>query len=108
LAGPHLISAQDGRTGQSAYLNIQVYPNGAPATRSNQLALSTHLLTFHAVAGQADPAEQRVTLTNTSNARLDWTAIAIADHNLSWLVIDNAKTGGRLDVKGTDTIGIGA
>ncbi len=109
LAGEHLISAQDSRTGQNAYLTIQVHPNGPVATTSSALALSVQgqpapQLTFQAVVGQGDSAKKDITLTNTSGAPLQWTATASVDHDLSWLMIDN--TNGHLAINGTDTIGV--
>ncbi len=106
LAGTRLISAQDSRTGLSAYLYIQVGVPGKPMTTSNKLALSVSELKFKAVIGQAYPGQQRVTLTNTSGAVLQWAATAIVENNLSWLVIDDNQTSGSLNISGTDSIGI--
>src|SRR5205085_1780603 len=53
-----------------------------------------------------NPDQQRVTLTNTSGAVLQWAATAIVDNNLSWLVIDDNHTSGNLHISGTDSIGI--
>jgi hypothetical protein len=107
-AGAHLILAQDSRTGQNAALNIVVSIVGTPVTTSDKLALSVSALKFKAVTGQGNPAQQRVTLTNTSGAVLQWAAIASADNSLSWLVIDDNHTSGSLAISGTDTIGISA
>lgn len=109
--GAHLISAEDSRTKQSVYLNIEVGLAGTPVRTSSELGLSSNgqpleELTFQAVFGQGNPPQQRITLTNTSGAKLQWTATAIADQNLSWLVIDDNHTDGTLDISGTDTIGI--
>jgi hypothetical protein len=110
-AGTHYIQAVDTGTKQKAYLNIVVSPASAPEATSQNLALSTQgkpvkKLTFTAVVGQGNPDQQRVTLTNTSGLLLHWTATANADHNLSWLVIDDNHTAGNLDISGTDSIGI--
>jgi len=106
LAGTYLISAQDSRTLQSAYLNIVVGIAGTPVTSSNKLELSVSGLKFKAVIGQGYPDQQRVTLTNISGAALRWTATAIADNGLSWLIIDDNSTSGSLNVNGSDSIGI--
>ncbi len=109
--GQHYIQAMDNATKQNAYLNIGVSPASAPEARSRNLALSIQgrpvkKLTFNATVGQANPSQQRVTLANTSGLLLHWTAITNADHNLSWLVIDDNHTAGNLDISGTDSIGI--
>ena len=106
LAGAHLISAQDTRTGQNAYLNIEVSIAGTPVTTSNKLALSVTNVMFKAVIGQGNPDQQRVTLTNISGAPLQWVATASVDNSLSWLVIDDNYTSGSLDINGIDSIGI--
>ncbi len=110
-ANPHYIQAVDTRTEQNAYLNIVVSPASTSEDTSHNLALSLQgktvkELTFYAVVGQGNPREQRVTLTNTSGSRLRWTATANADHNLSWVVIDDHQFAGSLDISGTDSIGI--
>jgi hypothetical protein len=110
-ADPHSIQAVDNETKQDAYLNIVVSPASTPEAMSQNLALSMQgkpvkKLTFNAVVGQGNPKQQRVTLTNTSGLLLHWTASANADHNLSWLVIDDNHTAGNLDISGTDSIGI--
>src|SRR2546423_3154891 len=110
-AAPHYIQALDNRTEQNAYLNVVVSPASIPETTNNNLALSLQgesvkKLIFHAVVGQGNHNQQRITLTNTSGLQLPWTATAIADHNLSWLVIDDNHTAGNLNTSGTDSIGI--
>ena len=110
-AAPHSIQALDNRTEQNAYLNLVVSPASIPETTNKNLALSLQgepvkKLIFHAVIGQDNHNQQRVTLTNTSGLPLPWTAAAIADHNLSWLVIDDNHTAGNLNISGTDSIGI--
>lgn len=111
--GPHYIQAVDNHAKQSAYLNIVVSPASIPEATSQNLALSIQgttvkKLLFNAVVGQANPPQQRVTLTNISGAPLQWAATANADHNLNWLVIDDNHTAGTLNSSGTDTIGISA
>ncbi len=108
--GNHLIQAEDGHTGQSAYLSIQVGFDGTATTTSPNLALtiddqSVDKLTFQGVAGQANPNNKSLQLTNTSHMKLEWTATAITNDNLSWLVVDRAA--GSLNIAQTDTIGVG-
>lgn len=111
-AGTHVIEAVDGRNDQNAYLTIQVNPPGTPVTSSSDLALTLdgqalQQLKFTAVLGQGNPSK-RITLSNTSGAPLKWTAVASANNNLSWLVINDNHTYGNLDISGTDTMGISA
>ena len=106
-ADQHYIQAVDNRTKQSAYLNIVVSPASTPETSSQNLALSINKLLFNAVIGQGNPNQQRIILTNTSGSQMQWTGTAIADHNLSWLVMDDNHTAGTLDINGTDSISIG-
>jgi len=106
----HYIQAVDDRTKQNAYLNIVVSPASTPEVTSPNLALSIQgksvkKLTFNAVVGHG-ANQQRITLTNTSGSKLHWTATANADHNLSWLLIDDNHTAGNLGISGTDSIGI--
>src|SRR5258708_36430207 len=61
--GTHTIEAVDRRGNQDAYLNLQVVPAGTPVTTSPDLSVTTgskplQVLTFKAVAGQANPAPQ--------------------------------------------------
>lgn len=110
LFGEHLIQAEDGRTGQSAYLNIQVSFNGTATTTSPNLTLAiggqrVGKLTFQGIAGQANPNNKLLQLTNTSNMKLEWTATAMTEDNLSWLVVD--RTAGSLNITQTDTTGVG-
>ena len=108
---PHYIQGVDTLTKQNAYLSVVVSPAGVPVTTSKSLAFSMQNqtakgLTFHAVVGQGNPDQQRVTLTNISGAPLHWTATANADSNLNWLVIDDNHLAGDLNIYGTDSIGI--
>jgi hypothetical protein len=110
-AAPHYIQALDHRSEQNAYLHLVVSSASIPEATSKNMALSLQgkpvkKLIFHAVVGQGNPDQQRVTLTNTSGLELPWTATAIADHNLTWLVIDDNHTAGNLNFSGTDSIGI--
>lgn len=107
----HTIEGIDTLSRQRAYFTVVVSPAVSPVSTSQNLALSMQgqpvtALTFQTVAGQGDPDQQRVTLTNTSGASLSWTVTANADHDLSWLVIDDNHLAGNLDIAGTDSIGI--
>lgn len=111
-AGTHVIQALDNHTNQFAYLTIEVSPAGTPVKTSADLALTLNgqplrQLSFKAVLGQDNPS-QRFTLANTSGAPLKWSAEAIANNNLTWLVINDNHTSGTLDIAGTDSIGVSA
>jgi hypothetical protein len=110
-ADPHYIQAVDNGTKRAAYLNIVVSPASSPEAMSPNLGLSMQAqpvqkLIFNAVVGQGNLNQQRVTLTNTSGLPLHWTATANADHNLSWLVIDDNHIAGDLSIAGTDSISV--
>lgn len=112
-ARPHYIQGVDNLTRQDASLSIVVSPASIPVTTSQNLALSMQHqtvtgLTFNAVAGQENPAQQRVTFTNISGSPLHWMVTANTDDNLSWLVIDDNHVNGNLNIDGTDNIGISA
>ena len=111
-AGTHVIQAVDTHANQFAYLTIEVSPGGTPVKTSSDLALLLNgqplqQLSFNAVIGQDNPS-QRFTLSNTSGAPLNWSAAAIANNNLSWLIIDDNHNSGTLNISGTDSIGISA
>jgi hypothetical protein len=111
-AGTHVIQALDNHTNQFTYLTIEVRPAGTPVKTSSDLALTLNgqplqRLSFKAVVGQGDPS-QRFTLANTSGAPLKWSAEAIANNNLAWLVINDNHTSGTLNIAGTDTISVSA
>ena len=110
-AGAHILEAEDNRSGQVAYLDMSVAVAGTPATTSDTLALSTQgkpvtQLTFNGVVGQNNTDGQRVTLKNLTNNPITWTATAVSDHNLSWLIVDRDNISNQLDADGTDSIGI--
>ncbi len=107
-AGPHIISAQDNKSGQNAYLNIQVNLKASSNTASADVALSqSSKLSFYAFFGQGDPAKQVITLTNRNATKpLAWTATAIVDHNLSWLAIDPSTSSGNISVRGKATVNV--
>src|SRR5579859_685300 len=112
-ANTHSIEGLDSLTKQSAYLTVVVSPASALETSSENLVLSMQrksvkALTFQAVAGQGNPDQQNVTLTNISGSPLSWTVTASADGGLNWLVLDPQHLAGSLDVDGTDTIGVSA
>jgi hypothetical protein len=72
----------------------------------NGLPLPTSGLTFTTVMDKNTTASQQITLTNSGGTPVQWSAAAIADNNLSWLVINDGKTGGTLNISGTDRIGL--
>jgi hypothetical protein len=108
--GTHTIEAVDRRGNQDAYLTIQVVPAGTPVTTSPDLSVTTgskplQVLTFKAVAGQANPAPQPITITNTSGVpQLKWSATTSANNNLSWLSINDHNTFGLLDISEPHTL----
>lgn len=109
--GAHMIEATDNRSGQVAYLNITVAVNGASTTTDAPLALQVQgkpvtQLNFTGVAGEDNPAGQRITLANTSNSPFTWTATAVTGNNLSWLLIDDGHTGNQIQANGFDSMGI--
>jgi hypothetical protein len=101
--GSHSIDAVDNGSNRNAFMTVQVIPSGTPATSSTELSVTrdnkaVELLTFKAVIGQASPAPQRITITNTSGTPLKWTAAASSSNNLSWLNINDNNTFGQLDI----------
>jgi hypothetical protein len=104
--GPHLIQAQDRRTQQTAYVNIEVSLNVTPETSSPNLQLSTKLLKFTAIFGEGNPAPQKFTLTNTSGQPLQWSVTATADDNLSWLIVNQNQTNGSMNIDEQDTLSV--
>lgn len=105
--GPHVIEAEDNKTGQTAYLSIQVGSTTLSSVNSIPgLALSQSYLNFQAYIGQGNPKEQFITLTNSSNAAIPWKAKAVTDDSLNWLAIDPTTTGGTIDNGGTTQVGV--
>lgn len=105
--GPHVIEAEDNKTGQTAYLSIQIGSTTLTSVNSVRgLALSQSHLNFQAYIGQGDPKEQFITLTNSSNAPIPWTAKAVTDDSLNWLVVDPTTTGGTINAGSTAQVGI--
>jgi hypothetical protein len=107
--GTHTIEALASSGNQDAYLTIQVVPAGTPVTTSPDLSVTTggkpvHMLTFKAVAGQANPAPQPITITNTSGAPLTWSATTSANKNLSWLNINDHNPFGVLAISEPHTL----
>lgn len=100
LAGDYVVQAQDKHTGQHAFLNIQTT---APTT-TNILKLSVPSLTFASVVGQNNSQGQNVSITNTSNGVIQWSATAISDNQAGWLLLADGKTSGQLEAGQTDTI----
>ena len=86
-AGSHSIEAFDKSSSQSAFQTIQIMPAGTATTTSTDLSVSmqgkpSSQLTFQAVMGQANPEPKRITITNTSGSRLQWTATTSTNDNL--------------------------
>ncbi|MBV8695909.1 MAG: zinc ribbon domain-containing protein [Ktedonobacteraceae bacterium] len=114
-AGEYALQAQGMHTGKSAFLDLQVLPtattNLANTTQLNLSLLDSHTplssLTFRTIHGQADPPRKTLVLTNASdNAPLRWSAAPVANDGLNWLLIDDHRTSGTLNAKGTDEVGI--
>jgi hypothetical protein len=110
--GDRSIQAVDAAAHTSSYLEIQIIPAAKPATSSPDLSITLNgqpisALTFTKQVGQADPAAQRITITNTSGAVLQWSASASAGNNLSWLVIEDNNDAGQLAISQPASIGIG-
>jgi hypothetical protein len=113
LAGNYALQAQDNQGGLHAFLDLQIQPvtptmsNNTPLVLTiNGQPLPTTGLAFHEVVGKNSQTSQRITLTNSGNVPVQWSASALADNNLNWLIINDRQTGGRLDIQGTDSIGI--
>ncbi|MHB8598037.1 MAG: hypothetical protein ACYDER_14630 [Ktedonobacteraceae bacterium] len=106
-SGPHVIEAEDNKTGQTAYLSIQVGSTTLNSANSIPgLALSQSYLNFQAYIGQNNPKEQFITLTNSSNTAIPWTAKAVTDDSLNWLAVDPTTTGGTIVTGGTTQVGV--
>ncbi len=108
-AGTHVVSAQDNKSGQNAYLNIQVTLKASGNTARANVALSvSSKLTFEAILGQGDPPKQVITLTNRIATKpLAWTATAMVDNNLSWLTLDPLTSSGNISARGKATVDVG-
>jgi hypothetical protein len=105
--GPHVIEAEDNKTGQTAFLSIQVGFTTLNSVNSVPgLALSQSHLNFHAYIGQGNPNEQFITLNNRSNGAISWAAKAVTDDSLNWLAVDPTTTGGTIDTGSTAQVGI--
>ncbi|HEV2579757.1 MAG TPA: hypothetical protein VGT44_02800 [Ktedonobacteraceae bacterium] len=106
--GDRIIQAVDATANTSSYLNIQIIPAAKPVTNSPNLSIALNgqplsLLQFTNQVGHADPPSQRITITNTSNAVLQWSASV----NTDWLVIEDNNNSGQLAIAEPQTIGIG-
>jgi len=106
--GTHVITAQDNKDGQSAYLNIQVNLKASGDTANADMAVSVFpRLTFQATVGQGNLPKKVITLTNKNTTTpLEWTAMVTVDKNLSWLIIDPATTSGNISIGGTGKLGV--
>jgi hypothetical protein len=113
LAGNYALQAQDNQSGLHAFLDLQILPSTPAMSNNTPLVLTindqplpTTGLAFHAVMGKINETSQRITLTNSGDVPVQWSASALADNNLNWLVINDGQVGGTLDIQGTDSIGI--
>lgn len=109
LAGEYTLQALNVQTGQHAFLDVQIVPR--TPTNSTTLAFSAQAkaisnLAFTTVVGTPGQPGQTIKLTNNSNTTIQWTATAITNDNLSWLVLNNSSTSGQLNAQGSDSIGI--
>ena len=100
LAGEYAIQAQDNHTGQHAFLDIQT----TSSTTTNILTLSVPSLKFASIVGHNDPHGQNVSITNTSNAAIQWSAVAISDNQAGWLSLANGNANGQLEAGHTGQI----
>jgi len=105
--GSHSIEAIDSKNNQNAFVTIQVIPAGNPVTASPDLSVTmddkpVQLLTFTDVTGQENPDPQPITIKNTSQAPLKWSATASS--NNGWLDINDHHTFGQLAIFQTDTL----
>ncbi len=106
--GARSIQAVDSAAQLSGYLNIQVIPAANSVTSSPNLSITLNgqpikVLSFSKQVGQPDPAAQRITITNTSGAVLNWTAAVTT----SWLLIEDNNNTGQLAISQPLSIGIG-
>lgn len=106
--GDRTIQAVDSSAHTSAYLEVQIVPAAKPLNVSPDLSITMNgqlltTLAFTTRVGQADPAAQRITITNTSGAALQWTAMTSG----SWLLIEDNQDAGQLDISQPQSIGIG-
>ncbi len=113
LTGNYALQAQDNQGGLHAFLDLQILPVTPTMSNNTSLVLTingqplpTTGLAFHEVVGNNSQTSQRITLTNSGDVPVQWSASALADNNLNWLIINDGQTGGRLDIQGTDSIGI--
>ncbi|HEY5004270.1 MAG TPA: zinc-ribbon domain-containing protein [Ktedonobacteraceae bacterium] len=113
LAGNYALQAQDNQSGLHAFLDLQILPSTPAMSNNTPLVLTindqplpTTGLKFQAVMGKINETSQRITLTNSGDVPVQWSASALADNNLNWLVINDGHIGGTLDIQGTDSIGI--
>jgi zinc-ribbon domain len=113
LTGSYALQAQDNKSGLHAFLDLQILP-GTPAMSNNtplvltinDQPLPTTGMAFQAVMGKNYETSQRITFTNSGNVPVQWSASALADNNLNWLVINDGQVGGTLDIQGTDSVDI--
>lgn len=105
--GSHSIEAIDSKNNQNAFMTIQVIPEENPVTANPDLSVTiddkpVQLLTFTSTTGQQNPDPRAITIKNTSQALLKWSATASS--NNSWLDINDHHTFGQLAISQTDTL----
>jgi zinc-ribbon domain len=113
LTGNYALQAQDNKSGLHAFLDLQILPGTQALSNNTPLVLTVNDqplpptgLKFQTVMGKNTITSQRITLTNSGNVPVQWSASALANNNLNWLIINDGTTGGTLDIQGTDSIGI--
>jgi hypothetical protein len=113
LTGSYALQAQDNQGGLHAFLDLQILPGTPTMSNNTPLVLTINAqplpttgMAFQAVMGKINETSQRITFTNSGNVPVQWSASALADNNLNWLVINDGHIGGTLDSQGTDSIGI--
>jgi len=103
-SGPHLIVAENNKSGQSAYLSITINPAPPSASSTASASLSANSLLFQTRIGQDNPREQFVALTAAS--AVQWTASAGTDNHLSWLAVDPNTVSGNLSSGARARVGV--
>jgi hypothetical protein len=113
LAGSYALQAQDNQSGLHAFLDLQILPGTLAMSNNTLLVLTTSAqpiattgLAFKVVVGTSTSSAQRITLTNSGDTPVPWSVSTVAENSLSWLLINDGKTGGTLDANGTDSVGI--
>jgi hypothetical protein len=115
--GNYALIAQDKGTGQQASMRVHVLPNAVanttPLTLSDTQGQEVKSLSFTTVNGY-DPKSQVLTITNTSGAKVTWSATIATQNAQNWITLNASKVaaaqygkaGGEIGPDGTDTIAI--